>query len=115
MTVIIPNFLTQKVVNGLNTYQYTVQNTAMHVARIRTTHPTNTGITITINQNGSPVATVTPAATLPDTGQTSTELHTTINCTSGDVISFALSSSAAPDEQLNTVVSTINVYVGSGN
>lgn len=114
-TVIIPNFLTEKVVDGLNTYQYTVQTTAMHVARIRVSkHPSST-MTISILHNGSPVNTLTLAPVSANGGQSEAVILSSIACASSDTISFSLTSSASTDQQLNTVKATLNVHIGSGN
>jgi len=110
-TVTIPNFLTPKVVNGLNTYVYTTTTSAMHVARIDVPIIPPSGMSIVIKQNTTTIATsAAPAAT-----QGAITMSATMNCTSGDTISFVLSSSTAMDEQLNTVKATLNVHIGSSN
>jgi len=114
-TIIIPNFLTEKVVNGLNTYQYTIQTAGVHVAKIRTAHPSSSGMTITISQNGTPRATTTATDVLTPGGQTSSYLATSINCAVNDVITWTISSSNVNDQQLNTVKSTLNLHMGYGN
>lgn len=116
-TITIPNFLTEKVVNGLNTYQYTTINTAMHVIRVNVTQPPASGMTITLSQSGSQSATLA-TVTLPQSTvdiQGNYILQATANCVSGDVLSVALSSSQPIDKQLNTVVAKIIVKVGSLN
>lgn len=113
-TITIPNFTTgQKVVSGLNTYQYTVASAAMHVAHIEVDHHLSSQLTVSIQQNGSTISTIT----LPGTTQVqgTAILVTTMNCALNDVISFVLSSSASVDNQTNTVKSRLIVKVGSSN
>jgi hypothetical protein len=115
-TITIPNFLTEKVVNGLNTYQYTALSAAMHIAKIRVTKPSGSGMTISIQQNGSTKATVTLNGDSSGYGHQNTqELAVTMNCSINDTIAFVLTSSTASDEQLNSVVATLNIHIGSGN
>lgn len=114
-TITIPNFLTEKVVQGLNTYQYTVASSAMHVARIRVEKLDASTMTIAIQQNGSTKATTTVPAQTDGGPQSTAELEVTMNCVANDTINFVLTSSAVPDQQLNTVKATLNVHIGSGN
>lgn len=114
-TITIPNFLTEKVVNGLNTYQYTVTTAAMHTCRIKVDKLPGSTMTITINQNGSPIATTTLVAVLPYDGQSSAILQACANCAVNDTLSFVLNSSAVDDKQLNTVKATLNIHVGGLN
>jgi hypothetical protein len=119
-TINIPNFLTQKVVNGLNNYQYTTTTSAMHTCRIEVNHREASTMTIAIVQAGSHNATL---ATITLPGGSSVQgmpqgtyiLQATANCVSGDTLTFELSSSAAIDEQLNTVVAKLNIHVGGLN
>jgi hypothetical protein len=117
-TVIIPNFNTQKVYNGLNTYTYTVGSTAMHMCDIKVQHRESSAMTISISQSGSFTGTLATVTLNPSSGtagqpQTEVDLQALANCVSGDVISFTLTSSASIDEQLNTVQSLIRVSVGT--
>lgn len=116
--VIIPNFNSQKTEVGLNTYQYTIINSGVHTAKIRVSVHQSSTLTITISQSGSTsatLATVTHAAIVqPDTtGQSSIVLSALANFVSGDVVSFALSSSAVTDNQLNNVKADMIVKQGS--
>lgn len=110
-TVTLSNFIAEKVVNGLNTYQYTVATAAVHVAKIRVPVTPPSGLSIVINQNGSPIAT----ATVPAALQTHMELTASINCAVNDIITWVLTSSTASDEQLNTIQAILNLHVGSLN
>lgn len=114
-TIIIPNFLTEKVVTGLNTYQYTINTAAMHVARVRVSKQPDSGMTITINLNGSPVATTTLVPVEPGGGNSTAVISATMNCAANDVVTFVLSSSTSSDQQLNTIKAILNVHIGSSN
>jgi hypothetical protein len=119
-TIIIPNFLTQKVVNGLNSYQYTTASTAMHTCRIEVIHREASTMTVSIVQAGSvnaTLATMTLAAGSSTSGgpQGTVILQACANCVSGDTLTFVLTSSAAIDEQLNTVKALLNIHVGGLN
>jgi hypothetical protein len=117
-TIIIPNFTTEKVVCGLNSYQYTVGSTAMHNCRIIVDHRDSSTMQITISQSGSRSATLA-SLTLPGlpsgSPQPSTILQGTANCVTGDVITFTLTSSAASDQNTNNVKAKLNVHVGGLN
>jgi hypothetical protein len=119
-TIVIPNFNTIKAVVGLNTYQYTVQSAAMHSCNIKVDHREASTLTVSIVQAGSVNATLA-TMTLPGSTTTAGEpqstavLIATANCAVGDTLSFVLTSSAAIDEQLNTVKSRLNIHVGGLN
>lgn len=114
-TITIPNFLTAKVVDGLNTYQYTIQTAAMHICRIKVDKLPSSTMTIAIQQNGTPIASVTCVALDQSDGQSSQILQVCANCALNDVISFVLTSSNPADEQLNTVKAILNIHVGGLN
>jgi hypothetical protein len=119
-TIVVPNFLTQKTYNGLNSYQYTVASAAMHTCRVEVDHREASTMTISIVQAGSVNSTL---ATMTLPGGTSTAggpeataiLQALANCAIGDTLTFVLSSSAVIDEQLNTVKARLNVHVGGLN
>lgn len=114
-TITIPNFLTEKVVNGLNSYVYTTSSTAVHNCRIVIDHRDSSTMTVTIAQAGSQSATIA-TVTLPGmpagSPQPSTILQGPANCVSGDTITFTMTSSDPADSQLNTVKARLNVHVG---
>jgi hypothetical protein len=119
-TVIINNFTTQKVVSGLNTYQYTIQTAGLHTCRIEVDHREASALTISITQSGSHSGTLASMTLQPNSsiqGQPDSTaiLMALANCQIGDVVSFVLSSSAAIDQQLNTVKARLNIHVGGYN
>lgn len=114
-TITIPNFLTPKVVNGLNTYQYTAKSAAMHVASIRIERHADSAYSIAIQLNGTPVNSVSVAALPSGSPQSSQSLSATMNCAINDVISFVISSTATIDKQLNASKAILNVHIGSSN
>lgn len=116
-TVLIPNFLTQKAYVGLNNYQYTITVAGIHQCRIEVDHREASTMTVAIVQAGS-VSSTLATATLPGGSSVSGSPQATFilqapaNCAVGDTITFQLTSSAAIDEQLNTVKLRVNVHQG---
>lgn len=117
-TVIIPNFNTQKTVNGLNSYQYTVVSAGNHTCHMVLTHRDASMITASIVQTGSVNATLL-TKTLPGvpagSPQSSLILNTMAVAQPGDTLTFVLSSSASIDEMLNTVKADLKISIGGLN
>lgn len=111
MATNIPNFLTPKVICGLDTYNYTIVNAGMHVASINLTEQPPSGMSILIQQNGSTKA----SFSAPAASQNHIDLKVTMNCAANDIISFVLSSSNAGDQQLNSIKGILIVHQGSSN
>jgi hypothetical protein len=117
MTIVIPNFNTEKTYVGLNTYTYTIKEAGLHNAKIQVDHHQASNLTVSITQTGSVSSTLASGTVQPKgitvtAGQSSIILYGLANCSIGDVISFVLTSSAANDNQLNTVKSTFKVNAG---
>jgi hypothetical protein len=88
---------------GLGTFTYNVTVAGLYFASCTSSELPPSGLSIVINQNGSPVvssATVQPA-------QMIVSAQTQISCAVNDVITFVLSSSNANDLSANTIKSTI--------
>lgn len=107
-TIIIPNFNTQKTMNGLNTYQYTIQTTGQHTVRMVVSHHSPSNLSASITQSGSMSLTLASVTVQPITipnnnGMSSAILTAICNCAVSDVISFVLTSSTPNDQQLNNV------------
>jgi hypothetical protein len=119
-TIVIPNFNTQKCVDGLNSYQYTVQSAANHTCRIEVDHREASTMTVSIVQAGSVNATLV-TATLPGSTTTSGNAHSSLIlqamavCQPSDTLTFVLTSSAGIDQNLNTVKARLNIHVGGIN
>lgn len=116
-TIIMPNFLTQKTMTGLNTYQTTLNIAGLHSARIIVSHHQPSNLTVSIVQAGSVNATIAtltvqPKGTAVTSGQSSSILTAMANCQPGDTISFVLTSSATDDQNLNRVKSDMIVARG---
>lgn len=105
--------------NGLNSYQYTVQNAGLHNCRIEVDHRAGSTMTISIVQAGSVNATIATVTLVPPANslgpQNSTVLQACINAAVSDTVTFVLTSSAAIDTELNTVKSKLNVHLGGLN
>lgn len=111
--ITIPNFTTgEKVVNGLNDYSYTIQTTATHNVSCNVTQPNPTGMTVTIKNNASTIATFTlPANSI----QGNFLCQTPIACAANDVVHIVLASSNSNDQQLNNVVAKLNIHIAGLN
>jgi hypothetical protein len=66
------------------------------------------GLSIVVNQNGSPIYT----STAPTVSQSALQFKVSFTASATDVITVVLSSSNANDEQLNTVKSTVSIGQG---
>ena len=112
MSTTLANFLAgSQTVCGLGTFQIAAGSTATHNVSCRVSEVPPSGITIQIKQNASVIATLSsPGAT-----QNPLVLSAVIAATSGDTLSWVLTSSSATDNQLNTVKSTLNVHIGGLN
>ncbi len=95
---------------GLNTMTYTVPSGAdgAYNVAVQSTEIPPSGISIVVNKNGSPVLT---APTLSPT-QNAIQFKLSLLLAAADVITVVLSSSAAIDNQLNSVKT--NVSIGQG-
>lgn len=104
---------------GLNTSTFTVPATVhggayngagLYNAQVQCTEVPPTGLSIVVNQNGSPVYTA-PTQSLT---QSAIQFKTKpITCAIGDVITVVLSSSAGEDLLLNTVKSNVAINQGA--
>lgn len=111
MSTTITSFAHTQPISNLDTYVYTMNTTAMHVAKIRMSIIPPSGISILIKQNSSTVATLTT----PTAAQGHVELSATINATSGDTVSFVIASSTATDQGPNCIAGLLDVHIGSSN
>ncbi len=97
---------------GLQTSTYTVPSggAGLYNVRVQCTEIPPSGLSIVVNQNGSPVYT---AATL---GQTQSAIQFkagAILCAAADVITVVFSSSSANDLLLNSVKSNVSIEQGA--
>lgn len=91
---------------GLNTYTYTVLKAGIYNFFVETTVVPPSGLSVVINQNGTPIATsAAPSATQQVVDITASG----VNCAVNDVITFVLTSSSAIDTQGQNVKSLINI------
>lgn len=109
MAQTIVNIEQAKVLNSLDTYNYTVQASAMHMVSISVTEQPPSGLSVVIKQNGTTKAT----AALPAAGQNHVDLQVVMNCVASDVISVVLDSSSNNDKGINEIRATLNIHIGS--
>lgn len=99
------------VICGLGTYTHTVANSTMYKVQAHCEENPASSVSIVISQSGSTTATIT--STAPASDQNHIEVQKVFNCVAGDVLTVTISSSAAIDNQLNTVKTIVNVSQGS--
>lgn len=101
--------LNQPYVNvGLDTMTYTVPSTGLYNVQVSLTEIPPTGLSVVINDNGSPIFTA-PSITPTQLAQ---QFKFGFQATAGHAITVVLSSAAAIDAQLNSVKSTITIGQG---
>jgi hypothetical protein len=93
---------------GLHTQQLTITAAGIYYAKVDLTELPPSGISVVVNQNGSPV--FTAAAVSPTQG--ALQFKTTLSCATNDVIQVVVSSSNSNDKMLNTVKT--NMSIGQG-
>ncbi len=99
------------VICGLGTYTHTVASTSMYKVQARTTENPASSVSITISQSGSASATITSDA--PSDTQNNIVVQKVFNCVAGDVLTVAITSAAATDNQLNNVKTIVDVSQGT--
>jgi hypothetical protein len=112
MATILTNLAQSKVISNLDTYNHTaVLNSMYYVSCILTEQPNST-VSITIEQNGTPVTSIAA----PGNGRTkqcSIVCQTVLNCAINDLISIVISSSNPIDQAINSIKGIINIHPGS--
>lgn len=99
------------VFSGLGTLTYTIGAAGAHTITCTSTVNFGSGLVITINQNGSQVATTSALST--SATQQTLNLSTSFVCSVSDVVTVVLTSSAAIDSMLNTVKSIVTIGLGT--
>ena len=104
-----PMILNQsQVLSGLATMTYTVPTTGIYSVALQSTEIPPSGISIVVNDNGSPVYT---APALSPT-QSAVQFRRYFNWTAADAITIVLSSSNANDLAINNVKTNIIIQQG---
>lgn len=100
------------VICGLDTLNYTVGAAGLYSVQVQLTEVLPSGLSVVINQNGSPVFTA-PALSPTQIAQ---QFKFGLNCAAADAIQVVISSTqsgaGAIDNQLNTVKSTVYIQQG---
>ncbi len=110
MSTTITNINSVKVLSNLDTYVYTTTQSSLYTARITVSEIPPSGIILTIKQNSSTIATTTVA---PAASQSTVELRTVMNITSGDTISVVIASSSNSDKGTNAFKGILQIAPGS--
>lgn len=93
---------------GLGTLTYTVPTTGTYSVMVQLSEVPVSGISIVVNDNGSPIFTA-PVITPTQSAQ---QFKYSFQATVADVITVVLASVSAIDAQLNTVKSQITIEQG---
>lgn len=96
--------------SGLNSDSFKVQTAGVHSIYVRTTVNEPSGLVITISQTGSASNSFVSPATSAQ--QLSVEMNAKFNCAVGDVLTVAVTSSAAIDQPPNLIKSVIVLKQG---
>lgn len=96
------------VIQGLGTWTHIVAQTQMYYVSVDCSEIPPSGITITIQKNGSQVA----ASSVPASAQSNVKISQIINCTAADVLSVVIASSSQSDAAPNVTKSIIVVRQG---
>lgn len=99
------------VICGLGSYTHTVANTGMYCVTAHCEENPTSSIVITLSQAGS--VTDSASSTAATTSQNHIEIKKVFNCTAGDVLTVALVSADAIDNQLNNVKTIVVINQGS--
>lgn len=110
-TIITSPLLSSKVISNLDTYFYTVQSAAVHVATLAINAKPPSGITIGIQKNGVTVA----SDSIPAGQQQSINLSASMNCAVNDLITFIVASSTPSDQGPQAFKGILNIHIGSSN
>lgn len=98
------------VIVGLGSFTHTAGNTGMYTVSAFCNENPPSSVSIVLSQSGSTTASIT--STAPAAAQQEIQVQKIFNCVAGDVLTVAISSSAAIDNQLNTVKTIVNVRQG---
>lgn len=109
MAQTIPNFNHAYQFNALDTYNYTIQTAGNHLIAVKATAVASTTpnqVTIVINKNGSPIATL-----VPNTSPNPNEMNLSAlnNCTVNDTISVVFTSTKVSDAGPNRIRGLITI------
>lgn len=111
MSTPISNLISTKILSNLDTYVYTVLKAGLHLASIEVNALPPSGITLTIKQNSTTIA----STSAPAAAQQAINLSATMDCAINDTISVVIASSTASDELPNAFKGLLNIHRGSSN
>lgn len=93
---------------GLGTLTYTIPSTALYSVVVDMTENPPSGLSIVVNNNGSPIYTM-PALSVTQGAQ---QFKVGQPFAANDVVTVVISSSSAIDQQLNTVKTIVSLQQG---
>lgn len=108
MSTILTSTSESKVVVGLGTFVHTALKTSLYTVVVSSTVYDGSALSSSITQNSTLIATSPTIAP----HQRQVNVQAVLNCTAGDTISIALTSSNAIDQQLNSIQTIIQIEAG---
>ena len=108
MSQIISGIGKTKILTNLDTYVHTALLASIYTVEVQLTETPPSGMSIVIQQNGSPMATLSA----PAASQSVMDLQVKLNCAISDTISIVLASSSAIDKQLNNIRAILKITPG---
>lgn len=109
MATIITRIDQSKVISNLDTYNHTTLAAGMYTVSIQVSEIPPSGVTLSIKQNSSTIASVS----VPAAAQQLTQLRVVINCAISDVLGVVIASSTAREAGPNQIKGILNIHQGS--
>lgn len=100
----------QSVSSGLSTDTIKILKAGVHSVYVKSSCKEPSGLVITISQSGSQTASFSTPATSPV--QIHVEMNARFNCAIGDILTVAITSSAAADQPPQLIKTTIELKQG---
>lgn len=114
MSTTITNVSQSFIINTLDTFVYTVPAASVNnTVQVRLTDVTSlAGITLSIKQNSSTLATVTGVNGQSGNKSCELDLFARANCAANDTLSVVITSSAASDAGPNQIQGIVKISIG---
>ena len=109
MATTIADLGSTKTLTNLDTYTYTIKTAGMHMVKVDLNELPPSGITITIKQNTTTLASLSA----PAAAQGVMTLQAVGNFAVSDTVNVVIASSTATDQGPNKFKATLNIHLGS--
>jgi len=109
MAQTLPTIYRTNILTNLDTYNHTALANSIYTVNVQLTETPPSGMSITIKQNSSTMASISS----PAASQSVMNLQVQLNCAINDTISVVLASSSAIDQQLNNIRAILEISQGT--